>query len=362
MSTNFPTSPETSFQKLPAPVRLDSGRVFGPVTVGYRTWGTLSERRDNAVLVCHALTGSADVDRWWGGLLGKDRALDPSRDFIICTNVLGGCYGTSGPASLRPGSRTPYGPGFPEITIRDMVRVQAAFLAELGVKRLRLVIGGSMGGMQALEWGLTFPGKVDSLAVLATSARHSAWCIALSEAQRQAIYADPNWKGGYYTPERPPSAGLSAARMMAMCAYRSRSSFEERFSRRTEASGGFEVESWLGHHGQELVRRFDANTYITLTRAMDTHDVGRERGGVAAALGSLDVPALIVAIDSDVLYPPVEQREIASLIPDCEFTSLSSPHGHDAFLIEESEVNDLVCRFRRQSANRAGIFQEAACF
>lgn len=362
MSASFQTSPETSTRKLAAPVRLDSGRLFGPVTVAYRTWGELSESRDNAVLVCHALTGSADVDRWWSGLLGKGRALDPSRDFIVCANVLGGCYGTSGPASLRPGSRTPYGPGFPEISIRDMVRVQAALLSELGVARLRLVIGGSMGGMQALEWGLSFPGKVESLAVLASSARHSAWCIALSEAQRQAIYADPNWRGGYYSPERPPSAGLSAARMMAMCAYRSRSSFEERFSRKTEASGGFEVESWLGHHGQELVRRFDANTYITLTKAMDTHDVGRDRGGVAAALRSIDIPTLVVAIDSDVLYPPVEQKELADLIPVSEFAALSSPHGHDAFLIEESEVNDLVCRFRRQIRTGDEIWQQAACF
>jgi homoserine O-acetyltransferase len=339
---------------LPGPFALESRARLPAVRVAYRTWGRLDEHGGNAVLVCHALTGSADVDRWWGALLGPGRALDPERDFVVCSNVLGGCYGTTGPTSLRPDGR-PWGPAFPDVSIRDIVRVQAALLDELGVRRLRLVIGGSLGGMQVLEWALLFPHRVAAIAPIAISARHSAWTIALSETQRQAIAADPRWRGGHYAPEDPPAAGLAAARMLAMCSYRSRASLEARFGRDRAPDGRYAVESWLHHHGRALVHRFDPNTYVTLTRAMDTHDVGRDRGGWREALATVDTPALVVSIDSDVLYPPLEQEELAAALPDARLVSLRSPHGHDAFLIEGDATNGLVAAFRAELAEREAL-------
>jgi homoserine O-acetyltransferase len=339
---------------LDTPFTLESGDVLPSVTVAYRTWGRLAAARDNAVLVCHALTGSPDLDAWWPDLLGAGRALDPDRDFVVCSNVLGSCYGTTGPTSLRPGTARPWGGDFPAITVRDMVRLQALLLDQLGVRRLRLVVGGSLGGMQVLEWALTVPERVDAIAALATSARHSAWCIALSEAQRQAIAADPRWRGGRYSPGEGPADGLAAARLIAMCSYRSHESLESRFARtRTDADGKpFAVQEWLHHHGRALVDRFDAASYVTLTRAMDTHDVGRGRGGTREALASVRVPALVLSIDTDVLYPPVEQEALAQGIPTAQLVSLRSPHGHDAFLIEGEAINAILARFRDEVAGR----------
>lgn len=326
---------ETCHLDLLGPFELESGVTLPRVRVAYRTWGTLDEEGANAILVCHALTGSADVDLWWGGLLGPGRALDPNEDFIVCSNVLGSCYGTTGPSSPRPDGGGLWGPDFPAVTVRDMVRLQAALLDALGVRRLRLVLGGSLGGMQVLEWALLYPDRVEAIAPIATSGRHSAWCIALSEAQRQAIQIDP-------------VLGLAVARAIAMCTYRSRASFEARFGRRLREPGLFEVESWLHHHGEDLVTRFDADTYVTLTRAMDSHDVarGREnRGTYEEVLRSIEIPALVVTIDSDVLYPPEEQIELASLLPDARLATLRSPHGHDAFLIDVDALNELVSEF-----------------
>ena len=328
------------------------------MSVAYRTWGRLDARGDNAVLVCHALTGSADVDRWWGALLGPGRALDPDHDFVVCSNVLGGCYGTTGPTSPRPGGRGRWGGDFPAVSVRDIVRVQAALLEALGVRRLRLVVGGSLGGMQVLEWALLFPERVEAIAPIAVSARHSAWCIGLSEAQRQAIYADPRWRGGRYPEGDGPEAGLAIARQIAMCTYRSRASLEARFSRSEDEAGGFAVAGWLRHHGRALVDRFDANTYVTLTKAMDTHDVGRGRGGWKEALAAVRVPTLVVSIDSDVLYPPVEQEELAAALPAGRLATLRSPHGHDAFLIEGEATNALVARFRKGLERNGSGHQE----
>lgn len=315
------------------PFELESGTSLPRVRVAYRTWGTLDEDGANAVLVCHALTGSADVDLWWGGLLGPGRALDPGKDFVVCSNVLGSCYGTTGPSSPRPDGGGLWGPDFPAVTVRDMVRLQAALLDALGVRRLRLVLGGSLGGMQALEWALLYPDRVEAIAPIATSGRHSAWCIAFGEAQRQAIQVDP-------------VLGLAVARAIAMCTYRSRASFEARFGRRLREPGLYEVESWLQHHGEDLVARFDSDTYVTLTRAMDSHDVARGRGAYEEVLRSIETPALVVTIDSDVLYPPEEQIELASLLPAARLAALRSPHGHDAFLIDVEPLNDLVAGFR----------------
>jgi homoserine O-acetyltransferase len=322
---------------LPYPLILESGEQLPDVRVAFRTWGRLDGNGANAVIVCHALTGTPNVDEWWGPLLGSGLALDPDRDFIISSNILGSCYGTTGPAD----SRSP----FPRITIRDMVALQRALLPHLGVKRIRLVIGGSLGGMQTLEWALAEPDLVDAIAPITTSARHNAWQIAISESQRRAIFADPAWRDGNYEADQPPRDGLAVARMIAMISYRSHSSFASRFGRQ-ERAGEFEVEEWLRHHGEKLVARFDARSYVALTRAMDTHDVGRGRGSSEAALRSITQPALVVSVNSDVLYPPIEQEELAALIPRARFEVLASENGHDAFLIDMEELNQIVTDFR----------------
>ena len=338
-------SKHTRFFHLPFPLALESGGVLDDVRVGYRTWGRLDAARTNAILVCHALTGNADADEWWAPLFGQGRALDPSRDFIVSSNVLGSCYGTTGPASRDvAGSRL--GAAFPSITVRDIVSLQRLLVRHLGIRRLKLVIGGSLGGMQVLEWAASAPDVVEAIAPIATSGRHSAWAIALSEAQRQAIFADPQWNGGSYSDDAPPAHGLAVARMIAMSAYRSHASFDARFGR-SESGGTFAIESWLQHHGDALVQRFDANCYVALTRAMDSHDLGRERGSYEDALRRITQPALVVSIDSDVLYPPVEQEELAMHLPNATFETLHSPHGHDAFLIEMDALNEIVVEFRR---------------
>ncbi len=338
---------ETRYWDLPADLALDLGGRLPGVRVAYRTWGTLDAGGGNAVVVCHALTGNADADGWWGPMFGPGRAVDSSRDFVVCSNLLGSCYGTTGPASIDPSTGRPYGPDFPRISIRDMVGVQRELLRALGVRCVRCVLGGSLGGMQALEWAAMYPDLVQSIVPIATSGRHSAWCIGIGEAQRQAIAADPAFLHGRYDPSRPPAAGLAAARMAAMVSYRSRASFERRFGRRTQdGTTLFAVESYLHHQGRKLVDRFDANAYITLTRAMDTHDVARGRGEYREVLAGIRVPALVVSVDSDVLYPPEEQRELAEGMPRATLCTLHSDDGHDAFLIEMDGLGRAVAEFR----------------
>jgi homoserine O-acetyltransferase len=339
-------APETLTWEHPGPFALELGGRLERVRVGYRTWGKLAPDGRNAVVVCHALTGTADVDSWWARMFGPGRAFDPDRDFVVCSNILGSCYGTTGPADVDPGTGRPYLGDFPRITVRDMVRLQHAHAAALGVRHVAMVIGGSLGGMQALEWALLYPDQVGSLVFIASTARHSAWAIGLSEAQRQAIFADPRWRDGRYDPADPPDGGLGAARMMAMCAYRSMPSFEERFSRRPQADDLFAVESYLRHQGRALVERFDAATYVTLTEAMDTHDVARGRGDFEEVLRSIRQPTLVVSIDSDVLYWPAEQREVARLVPGATLAVMDSPHGHDAFLIDVDRLSEMVVGFR----------------
>lgn len=345
-------SPQTQFYHLSEPFQLETGAVLEGVQVAYRSWGRLNAQGNNAVLICHALTGNADADDWWQPLFGADHTFDPETDFIVCSNVLGSCYGTTGPTSPNPTTGQPYGIRFPAITIRDMVHLQAKLLAHLGVKTLKLVIGGSLGGMQVLEWALLYPIQVEAIAVIAASGRHSAWCIGLSEAQRQAIYADPNWNAGEYSFVNPPDNGLAVARMIAMSTYRSWASFEEKFSRQRQVefpNQPYAITRYLQHQGEKLVERFDANTYIKLTEAMDSHDLARSRGDYATVLGQIQQPALIVAIESDLLYPPVEQQELAELIPQAKLSWLQSPHGHDAFLIDMQDLNQLIVEFRRSS-------------
>ncbi len=347
-------SPETRFLDLPGPFALEPGGWLPSVRVAYRSWGELDAEGGNAVVICHALTGSADADRWWTRMFGPGRALDPSRDFIICCNILGSCYGSTGPAEIDPATGSPWHGRFPEVTVRDMVRVQHRLAVALGVKRVKLVMGGSLGGMQVLEWGLLFPELVEAQVFIASTARHSAWAIGLGEAQRQAIFADPRWRGGDYQEDDPPTAGLAAARMMAMLSYRSFPSFEERFGRRSQSAGQFAIESYLHHQGRALVDRFDPACYVTLTRAMDSHDVSRGRGDLEEVLRGVRPRTLVVAIDSDILYWPAEQREVARLVPGARLAVMDSIHGHDAFLIDVDRVSDLVVEFRGRISQAAG--------
>jgi homoserine O-acetyltransferase/O-succinyltransferase len=343
---------------LDRPFPLEGGAVLPEVTVAYRTWGTLAPGCDNAIVVCHALTGSADVDVWWGPLLGRGRVLDPDRDFILCSNVLGGCYGTTGPASPDPYGR-PWAGRFPVVTIRDQVRLQIALADALGIQRIRLVLGGSMGGMQALEWALLDPVRTAAVVSIAACARHSPWCMAWSEAQRLALAADPRYRNGDYDPRDPPRAGLAAARAIAMATYRSPGSLTGRFGRLRgadvvgqgcEAQGDFAVNTWLRHHARTLVERFDANSYRVLLDAMDTHDLARRRGD-DEVLRRVRQPVLVGSIDTDALYVPADQYELARLLPDAKLLAIDSPHGHDGFLIDAARFQADLLAFKQQIAD-----------
>lgn len=339
---------ETRYYESTEPLQLELGGLLPGVKVAYRTWGTLNDARSNAILVCHALTGNADADAWWSGLFGEGRAFDETRDFIICSNVLGSCYGTTGPLSPDPATGRHYGPDFPRITIRDIVAVQHRLVTALGIERLRLVVGASLGGMQVLEWGCMYPEMAGALMPMGISGRHSAWCIAQSEAQRMAIAADADWNDGWYDPALQPAKGLAAARMMAMCTYRCFENFQARFGRQVQEDGLFTAESYQRYQGRKLVGRFDANTYVTLTRAMDMHDVGRGRGSYETVLGSLSMPVEVLSIDSDILYPKEEQEELARLIPGSRILFLDEPYGHDAFLIDVDTVSRMICEFKEK--------------
>ncbi|NOT44112.1 MAG: homoserine O-acetyltransferase [Acidobacteria bacterium] len=329
---------------------FESGVRLRDVPVAYHTWGSLNAAGDNAVLVCHSLTSTSDAHDWWPALFGEGRALDPTRHFVVCANAIGSPYGTLSPLSVNPESGEAYGPDFPVPTVRDTVALHRMLLDRLGVRRVLYAIGGSMGGMQALEWAFQ-DGFVQGIVPIGVGGRHSAWCIAWSEVQRQAIYRDPAWRGGHYRAGEGPVAGLGVARMIAMISYRSFASFEDRFGR---VRGGddtapYAMETYLHHQGTKLVERFDANCYVRLTESMDTHDVSRGRGEYREVLGRVDQPALVIGIDSDVLYPLEEQRELARGIPRGELAVLEAPHGHDSFLIEVATVNEMVVSWLKRT-------------
>jgi homoserine O-acetyltransferase len=313
---------------------LEGGGELDNVKVEVRTWGRF---RKEATLICHALTGSADADDWWGGLFGQGRLFDPAESFIVSTNVLGSCYGTSGPTTgAEPGA-------FPVITIRDMVHLQKIVLDELGVTHLELVIGGSMGGMQVLEWAVLHPEFVGTIVPIGVGSAQSAWAIAISEAQRSAILSAST-----------PEEGLATARMIAMCSYRSPMSFQNRFGRESD-DGAFTAQTYLRYQGEKLIERFDADTYLTLLRAMDSHDLGRGRGPREAILNRIKHRALVVGTSTDVLYPISETRTMAAAMPNAEFAVLDSPNGHDSFLIETEKLERIVTTFLTDSRSSSTI-------
>lgn len=351
--TPFRISEKTEWLALGQPFALESGKTLPEVKVAYRTWGRLNAAGDNAVVICHALTGSADADAWWGELFGPGRALDPEKHFIVCSNVLGGCYGTTGPTSLAPDGLH-WGARFPTVTVRDQVRLQMALADRLGIRSIRFVIGGSMGGLQALEWAVLDPQRVAAAVSIAASGRHSAWCAAWSEAQRLALATDPKFRDGRYDPADPPSSGLAAARAVAMVTYRSHGSLDGRFGRasahelfaqRAESPDELAVRNWLRHHGQALARRFDANSYLCLLDAMDTHDLGRDRDGYENALQQIGQPVLVGSVSSDALYVPADQQSLAFLLPQGELLQIESKHGHDGFLIDAASFEPQIRRF-----------------
>ena len=375
--SNAPTLDDARFGldrrvKLPGPLRLDSGAAIAPLEIAYETYGTLNAERSNAILVCHALTGDQHVASkhpitgkpgWWARAVGEGKPIDPARHFIICANVLGSCMGSTGPASANPETGLPYGMGFPVITIRDMVRAQAMLLDHLGVETLMAVIGGSMGGMQVLEWAATYPHRVRAAIAIATAAKHSAQNIAFHEVGRQAIMADPKWKdGNYYLDREPPAAGLAVARMAAHITYLSEAGLTEKFGRKLQArdavsfgfDADFQVESYLRHQGLSFIERFDANSYLYITRAADYFDVAEEHGGLLAnAFKGTKTRFCIISFDTDWLYPTGESRQIVHALNAAgaavSFVELQSPFGHDSFLLDAPEMNRVIDGFIRSA-------------
>ncbi|KAI9498098.1 homoserine O-acetyltransferase [Zychaea mexicana] len=387
---------------------LESGVKLHNVPVAWKSFGKLNERGNNCMVICHALTGSTDVEDWWGALMGPRRAFDPTKFFIVCCNVLGSPYGSASPLTINPETGERYGPEFPLVSVRDDVKLHRLILDQLGVKQIAICVGGSMGGMQVLEWSLMGKDYVKTIVPIATSGRHSAWGISWGEAQRQSIYSDPSYDDGYYPDDKPPNVGLSAARMSALLTYRSRNSFESRFGRKaadtnrmappkrpnspreanlfihndghknagTSTSSPrssidsnaeraqhttindppmptarvFSAQSYLRYQGEKFIGRFDANCYIALTRKMDSHDVSRDRGDYEQILQSIEQPALVIGIESDGLFTISEQYELAETIPNAEMVTIQSPDGHDGFLLEFDQLNRHLLAFIQRVA------------
>jgi homoserine O-acetyltransferase len=380
---------ETRYLDLPKPVPLDCGRELRQVRVAYETYGTLSPRRDNVILVCHALSGDAHAagfaktppqestrdgfaatDRdgtagkglgWWDGMIGPGKAFDTDRFFVVSTNLLGGCKGTTGPSSIDPATGREYGPDFPVITVADMVRTERAFLHELGIERLAAVAGGSLGGMQAFEWAIQFPDQVDRVVSIASTHALHPQGVAWNAIARESIMRDPAWQGGrYYGTGSAPDAGMGVARMVGHITYLSALALSDKFGRRLQFADDirytitepeFEVESYLRHQADSFVKRFDANTYLYLSRALTYFDLAREHGGgsLAQALRDVSARTLLIAFSSDWLYPPSASKEIEEALrglgKPVEFQLIEAPYGHDCFLLEEARQTPIIRRF-----------------
>jgi homoserine O-acetyltransferase/O-succinyltransferase len=380
---------ETHYLDLPEPVQLDCGRNLYPVRVAYETYGTLSPGRDNVILVCHALSGDAHAagfakavpaestrdgfgaeDRdgsaakglgWWDGMIGPGKAFDTDRFFVVSTNLLGGCSGTTGPSSIDPATGRAYGSDFPVITVADMVRTERAFLDVLGIERLAAVAGGSLGGMQALEWAVLFPDQVDAIVVIASTHALHPQGLAWNAIARSAIMGDPAWQGGhFYGTGRTPEAGMGVARMVGHITYLSGPALDDRFGRRLQFADDvrytitepeFQVESYLRHQAESFVRRFDANTYLYISRALTYFDLARQHGtgSLDPAVTGISARTLLIAFSSDWLYPPAASREIEAALrasgKPVECHVIEAPYGHDCFLLEEARQTPIIRQF-----------------
>jgi homoserine O-acetyltransferase len=366
-------------QVFPAGLALDCGQTLDSFALAYRTYGALNAARSNAILVCHALTGDQYVAEdqpltgkpgWWGTMVGPGLPIDTNRFFVICSNVLGGCMGSTGPRSYRPDGRL-WGTDFPPLTMRDMVRAQNMLIEHLGIARLFAVVGGSMGGMQVLQWAASFPEKVFAAVPVAAAAYHSAQNIAFNEVSRQAIFADPDFDGGRYWAEgKIPARGLAVARMMAHITYLSEEALTRKFGRKTRAATDtqpasffgevFEVESYLRHQGSSFVRRFDANSYLTVTRAMDWFDLAADHDGdLTAAFAGTKTRFCLVSFTSDWLFPTPQSRNIARALnragANVSFVEIETDRGHDAFLLDEPDFARTLAGFLSGCAEHAGL-------
>jgi homoserine O-acetyltransferase len=346
---------------LPQHLDLESGRILAKPTLHYAVYGRLNAARDNAVLVCHALSGSALVGSWWPEIFAPGAVLSLEHDFVICINMLGSCYGSTGPGSVDPETGLVYGPDFPLVSIRDNVRAQARLLDSLGIRKLRLVLGGSIGGMQALDWTLLYPERVERGLIIGV-APLSAMGLALNHLQRQAIQHDPEWEGGHYLAQRQPRRGLALARQIAMLSYKSAGLFDERFGRNPNRNGEdpwglddqgggliggrFDIAGYLDHQGNRFIERFDANAYLAILRSMDTWDPLRGYSSAKEAFSRIRAKLSFVGISSDWLFPPETVREFAETIRaagvKADYREMTSDHGHDAFLAEQAELVRLL--------------------
>ena len=360
------------------PMPLDSGESLGPITLAYETYGQLNAARSNAILICHALSGDSHVagrytsndtvPGWWDDCVGPGKAFDTNKYFIICSNVVGGCQGSTGPSSSNPITGKPYGLSFPVVTIGDMVRAQTHLIDYLGIERLLAVAGGSMGGMQVLQWAASYPDRLRAAIPIATTARHSPMLIAFGEVGRQAIYADPNWNGGDYYDGPHPDAGLAVARMIGHITYLSEDSMHQKFGRRLQERAhfgydfqtDFAVESYLRYNGRRFTQRFDANSYLYVTKAIDYFDLCNGSPNLAHAfLHAADLTYLVISFTSDWLYPTYHAKEMVSALSavgaDVTYLNLESTWGHDAFLLEVDTLTGLLSQFIDRVAKQQGV-------
>jgi len=342
-------------------LELDCGVTLAPVDCAYETYGTLNAAKSNAILVAHAFSGDAHAageGGWWSNMIGPGKGFDTDKYFVICANVLGGCRGTTGPGSVNPTTGCPWGMSFPAITIADMVRFQKKLIDHMDIRRLLAVAGGSMGGMQALEWAVQYPDHVLAALPIATTARHSAQQIAFNEVGRQAIMADPDWQSGNYYEKRPPARGLAVARMVGHITYMSDESMREKFGRRLRSSDEFEVESYLKYRGYKFVDRFDANSYLYITRAMDTYDL-TQHGSLPTLFENIPTRFLVISFTSDWLYPSYQSLEIVSALRsrncDVAYVNLAAVYGHDSFLVEVKEQTEIVRGFLASTFREASV-------
>ncbi len=357
-----------TFANPPDGLRLESGETLGPVTLAYETYGKLNADKSNAVLVLHALSGdshAAGEGGWWSSLIGPAKGIDTDSYFVVCSNVLGGCRGSTGPASINPQTSKPYGADFPVVTIGDIVHAQKRLVDHLGIQRLLSVVGGSMGGMQVLQWMTTYPDAIRSAVPIAATLKHTPQQIAFNEVGRQAILADPDWKNGNYYDSAPPARGLALARMIGHITYMSDASMAEKFGRRLRSekepfkfSAEYEVEGYLQYRGGSFVKRFDANSYLYLTKAIDNFNLLNGNKNLADIFRGLTAKVLVIAFKSDWLYPAYQSREIVKACKlggvEASFCEINSTYGHDAFLLEIEQEGQLISNFLKSVSNGNG--------